>query len=224
MSVAGAHIVMTGANRGIGLALALHYAARGARLHALVRRSSAELAAVAASVVPDVEMRDPDSIARACDRLDVARIDLLLNIAGIMHWEELDGLDPDTVRLQFEVNALGPLLLTAALSEQLGPGSKVIFWTSRLGSMTDNRSGKGYGYRMSKAALNMAARTLAIDLEPRGIVVALLHPGSVKTSLNRLGGEIEVAEAVAGLTARIDELSIADTGTYRHQNGEPLPW
>lgn len=216
--------VVTGANRGIGLALARHYRQAGYRVIGIVRNTSAELDDAAAKVIDGVELTDACDLAAVAAALREERIAQLLNVAGIMEWEAFETLDPRAIRRQFEVNALAPLALTRALSDQLSDGSRVIFLTSRLGSMADNTSGQGYGYRMSKAALNMAAKTLSIDLAPRGIAVALLHPGSVKTSLNQLGGEIEVDEAVRGLTARIAALTMATTGQYSHQNGTPLPW
>lgn len=217
-------IVITGANRGLGLGLAEHYAKEGDRVIGVVRSSSAELDALADKVVAGVELTAPDGPARVANALKGVDIDILLNVAGVMEWEEIDEVNAEQVRRQFEINALAPLLLTHALLPHLKNGSKVAFWTSRLGSMTDNTSGKGYGYRMSKAALNMAAKTLSIDLAPRGVSVGLLHPGSVKTSLNRLGGEIEVAESIRGLVARIAEIGPETTGRYVHQNGTPLPW
>jgi NAD(P)-dependent dehydrogenase (short-subunit alcohol dehydrogenase family) len=151
------------------------------------------------------------------------RIDVLVNNAGILSEESLDDLDVERIRRQFEVNALGPLRVTQALLGNLGRGAKVAIITSRMGSVADNGSGGYYGYRMSKAAVNMAGMSLARDLRDRGITVLLLHPGMVATGMTGSRG-IPVAESAAGLIARIDSLGIADTGTFHHANGEPLPW
>ena len=104
------------------------------------------------------------------------------------------------------------------------PGAKVALITSRMGSIADNSSGGSYGYRMSKAALNAAGRSLAIDLAARGIAVGLLHPGYVRTDMTGGSGNVEASEAAAMLVARIDELDAAKSGSFRHANGEELPW
>jgi NAD(P)-dependent dehydrogenase (short-subunit alcohol dehydrogenase family) len=137
--------------------------------------------------------------------------------------DTLDALDVEGMREQFEVNALGPLRVTAALLGSLGEGSKVAIITSRMGSVADNTSGKMYGYRMSKAAVNMAGVSLARDLAPRGIAVALLHPGMVATEMTG-GRGISAEESVRGLLARVDGLTMETTGTFWHMNGEVLPW
>lgn len=222
--MATSHIVITGSNRGIGLALAQHYAKSGYAVTGICRQSSPELNQAAARVIEGVDLIQETDIAQIASSLKNHPIDLLLNVAGIMHWETLDELDAQVIRRQMEVNAIAPLLLTASLIDHLTPNAKVIFLTSRLGSLTDNISGKGYGYRMSKAALNMAAKTLTVDLAPRGVAVGIFHPGSVKTSLNQLGGEIEVSEAVNGLTRQIEQLSPETSGIFRHQNGTALAW
>ena len=93
-----------------------------------------------------------------------------------------------------------------------------------MGSIADNDSGGSYGYRMSKAALNSAGVSLAKDLHPHGIAVAILHPGYVRTEMTGNSGLIDVDESVTGLLKRIDELSLENSGTFWHTNGEVLPW
>jgi NAD(P)-dependent dehydrogenase (short-subunit alcohol dehydrogenase family) len=149
---------------------------------------------------------------------------VILN-AGILEANRLENLDSESLRRQFEVNALAPLRLVAALLPNLQPGSKLALMTSRMGSIDDNSSGSSYGYRMSKVALNMAGRSLAIDLRPRGIAVALLHPGLVRTGMVNFNLQgISPEEAVRGLLARIDALSLGTSGGFWHANGEVLPW
>jgi NAD(P)-dependent dehydrogenase (short-subunit alcohol dehydrogenase family) len=137
--------------------------------------------------------------------------------------DRLETLQPDSLRRQFELNALSPLLLTQALLANLPAGARLGLITSRMGSIGDNSSGGLYGYRMSKAALNMVGRSLAIDLKPRGIAVALLHPGLVATRMVGFDG-IPPQQAARGLLARLDQLSLANSGRFWHANGEELPW
>jgi NAD(P)-dependent dehydrogenase (short-subunit alcohol dehydrogenase family) len=216
--------LITGANRGIGLELARQCAARGDDVIAACRNPSAELEALGVHIEGNVDVSSDRDVAGLAERLAGRRIDILINNAGILSRQTLDDLDWNAIRRQFETNALGPLRVTHALLENLGEGSKVAIVTSRMGSIGDNTSGSSYGYRMSKAAVNMAGVSLARDLEPRGIAVVLLHPGYVRTDMTGKSGNVEPADAAAGLLARIAELSLESTGTLRHATGESLPW
>ena len=158
-------------------------------------------------------------------RLGDTAIAVLINNAGILKRVTLENLDFDSIREQFEINALGALRVTHALLPHLKAGSKIVLMTSRMGSIADNTSGSSYGYRMSKVALSMAGKSLAHDLRPRGIAVAILHPGLVQTRMtNFTSGGITPEESVKGLLARIDELMLESTGMFWHANGEVLPW
>ena len=131
----------------------------------------------------------------------------------------------DSIREQFEVNALGALRVTQVLLPRLKAGGKVIMMTSRMGSISDNTSGSSYGYRMSKVALSMAGKSLSHDFKPRGIAIAILHPGLVQTRITHFTDSgITPEVSVKGLLARIDELTLDNTGTFWHSNGEVLPW
>ena len=217
-------VLVTGANRGIGLELVRALAARGDRVIAACRSHSVELQALDVAVEEGVDVTSDDSVAHLVRRLESKPIDLLINNAGILTRETLSAMDFDAVRLQFEVNAMGPLRVTRALLPQMGPGSKVGIVTSRMGSLADNTSGSRYGYRMSKAAANMAGVSLAQDLNDRGIAVALLHPGFVRTGMTGGNGHIGPGEAAEGLLARMDELNLGNSGRFWHANGEELPW
>jgi NAD(P)-dependent dehydrogenase (short-subunit alcohol dehydrogenase family) len=192
---------------------------------AACRRSSAALAETGAEVVEGAEVSDPAGIERIRAAVGSRTVDLLINNAGILVWNDSFGqVNVDGIRKQFEVNALAPLLVTQALRPSLKKGSKVALITSRMGSIGDNSSGGGYGYRMSKAALNMAGKSMAIDLGKDGISVAILHPGMVKTDMIAGHGQIEPDDAASGLLARIDALTEQTSGGFWHQNGEVLPW
>ena len=216
--------LVTGANRGIGLELARQLDERGDEVIAVCRSSSGELDGLGVEVVEGVDVTSEASVRDLAGRLEGRALDVLVNNAGVLSKQTLDDLDFDGIRRQFEVNSLGPLRLTAALLPGLREGSKVAIVTSRMGSIEDNTSGGSYGYRMSKAAVNMAGRSLAEDLKGRGIAVVLLHPGFVRTGMTGGQGLIDPPESAAGLLQRIDELSMETTGTFRHANGERLPW
>jgi NAD(P)-dependent dehydrogenase (short-subunit alcohol dehydrogenase family) len=216
--------LVTGANRGIGLELTRQLLERGDTVVAACRAPSPELSATRATVVTGIDVSDAESVGRLALQLDRTAVDLLVNNAGILRRGTLDNLDFDRIRRQLEVNALGPLRLTAALLPNLPHGAKVAFVTSRMGSIGDNSSGGSYGYRMSKAALNMAAVSLAHDLADRGIAVAILHPGFVRTEMTGGQGNVGPEEAAAGLLARIDALTLETSGSFWHANGERLPW
>ena len=217
-------VLVTGANRGIGLELVRALASRGDRVIAACRSHSVELQSLDVAVEEGVDVTSDDSVAHLVRRLESRPIDLLINNAGILTRETLSAMDFDAIRLQFEVNAMGPLRVTRALLPQMGPGSKVGIVTSRMGSLADNTSGSRYGYRMSKAAANMAGVSLAQDLNDRGIAVALLHPGYVRTGMTGGNGHIGPGEAAEGLLARMDDLNLGNSGRFWHANGEELPW
>ena len=216
--------VVTGANRGIGLEMCVQLKARGETVIAGCRTSSKELDALGVKVVDGVEMASDDGAKKIATALGATPIDVLLNNAGVLVPDALGSLDFDALRKQFEVNALGPLRLTQGLMGKLAKGSKVALVSSRAGSIADNGSGGLYGYRMSKAALNMASVSLAKDLAPKGIMVVALHPGFIRTGMTGGAGNDDPPVAVKGLLARIDELTPSTSGKFFHANGEELPW
>jgi NAD(P)-dependent dehydrogenase (short-subunit alcohol dehydrogenase family) len=216
------HLV-TGASRGIGLELCRQLHKRGETVVAACRRAGAEVKALGCEVIDGIEVSDDASVERLVVALGGRRVDVLVNNAGILSRESLDDLDAERIRRQFEVNALGPLRVTRALLANLGAGSKVVIITSRMGSIADNGSGGYYGYRMSKAAVNMAGASLAHDLRERGIAVLLLHPGMVATEMTG-GNGIPVQDSAANLIARIDSLGLEHSGSFHHADGQPLPW
>ncbi len=218
-----AKALVTGANRGIGLELCRQLAARGDEVFAACREPSTALERAGARVLANVDVADDASVEKLAHELRGVELDLVVNNAGILTVEGLDDLDLDRVRAQFEVNALGPLRVTRALLSNLRRGAVVAIVTSLMGSMGDNGSGGYYGYRMSKAAVNAAGVSLARDLAPRGVSVFLLHPGMVATEMTGRRG-VTVEQSVAGLLERLDALGPAQSGTFWHADGRPLPW
>ena len=216
-------VLITGANRGIGLEMARLYTDRGDEVIAVCRRSSPELDGLDVQVIDNVDVSSDDSLIALERALGGRRLDRLVNNAGILERNALENLDWSSIERQFRVNAIGPLRVTRALLGNLGKGSKVFIITSRMGSIDDNTSGGSYGYRMSKAAVNMAGKSLSVDLEEAGIAVILLHPGWVATDMTGQTG-IPVKESAQGLVRQMDRLGIEQTGTFWHQEGYPLPW
>ena len=218
--------LITGANRGIGLELARQLKQAGHDVIAVCRSSSKELDALGVRVESGIELTDGDQLAELARRLGQTRLDLLINNAGVLRSSSLAEIEDqlDDFRLQYEVNALGPLRVARALLDHLNDGAKLIIITSRMGSIADNTSGGQYAYRMSKAAVNTAGVSLAHELKDRRIAVGLLHPGYVRTGMTGNTGHIDPEEAAAGLIQRIEELSLETTGSFRHANGEDLPW
>lgn len=218
-----ATILITGANRGIGLEMARQLAQRGDTVIAACRQSSLDLDALGVEVIEGLGVTSDESVSALADRLDGRRLDWLVNNAGILERTALDRLDWEAMERQFRVNSLGPLRVTAGLRGNLSDGSKVFIVTSRMGSVDDNTSGGSYGYRMSKAAVNMAGKSLSVDLKDAGIGVFLLHPGWVATDMTE-GTGIAVEESAAGLVRTMDRLDIGQTGSFWHQEGYELPW
>ena len=220
----GRTVLITGANRGIGLEMCRQLAARGDRVIAACRTTSGQLDSLGVRVEEGVDVTSEDSVGSLVRRIEGQTIDVLVNNAGLLTRESLESMDFAAIRLQYEVNAIGPLRVTHALLPNLGAGAKVGLITSRMGSIADNSSGSRYGYRMSKVALNMAGVSLAQDLAERGIAVAILHPGFVRTDMTHHNGLIDPPEAASGILDRLDGLSMANTGTFWHANGDILPW
>ena len=216
--------IVTGANRGIGLELARGLSASGWSVFGACRSASPELRAIASSVWEDVDVAGDDLRSRLRSLAGDTPFQLLINCAGVLTREILSDLHVDQIRRQFEVNALGPLRVTEALQGNLNSGAKVVVISSRMGSIGDNSSGSRYGYRMSKAAANMAFVSLAHDLSASGIAVGILHPGFVRTDMTGGRGDWDAPEAAAALLERIDELSMANSGQFLHARGQQLPW
>lgn len=223
--------VVVGADSGIGAALALAANARGRRVLAACLTEAPTLTAAGVDVLPGIDVRSDHAVARLPRRLPETGVELLVYVAGVVREAPFGKLDFAAMHDEYDVNALGLLRVAQAVAPRMNAGGKVGVVTSRVGSLDDNTSGGMYGYRMSKAAANMAALNLARELAPRQIAVLCLHPGTVRTQLTTalldrrtIGAAVEPDVAAAGLLARLDELTLEATGTFRHANGEVLPW
>ncbi len=223
------HLIV-GADRGIAHALCLQLCERGENVIAACLSDAPALAAKGARVETGVDVTSDSAVRALAQRLIGTHVDVLIHVAGIYLDDGLEALPMADVQRQIEVNAVGPLRVVHALQSCLDHGAKIGIVTSRMGSITDNTSGRLYGYRMSKAAANMLGVSLAQDLKERGVAVALLHPGMVNTQLvpnlpeHVRGQLIEPEEAARGLLARMDTLTLETTGRFWHANGEVLPW
>ena len=218
------NIVITGANRGIGLSFCRHFSRLGYNVYGICRKSSPELEKVASTIIEGIDIGNPNSCNLLFKKLSEVKIDLLINNAGILLNEVLGQIDFDSIEKQFQINTLGALRITEGLMNNLHQASKVAIITSRMGSIADNGSGGRYGYRMSKAALNAAGKSLAIDLKPKGVTVGIFHPGLVSTDMIGGNGDATPDEAATRIAGLIDKLTIFNSGTFWHANGEILPW
>ena len=217
-------MLITGANRGIGLEFAKQYLVQGYEVTAVVRKPSTELQELSVNIIEGIDVSKSDDVAQLASALSDKSIDVLINNAGIFENESLANMDFEAINAQLQINAVAPVRVTHALQANLDSGSKVAMITSRMGSIADNGSGAYIGYRMSKAALNAAGVSLAHELKPKGVAVALLHPGFVQTQMVNFAGDIPPQVAAERLIQRIEELNLDNTGSFWHSNGDILPW
>lgn len=231
------NIAIVGANRGIGLELTKQLADLGHNIYAFCRTPSKDLKQIQnITVTENFEVTESQKMQSSLKNLEFSKghfedsdseaksLDLLLHVSGILHSDSLDEINEDEILSQFKVNALAPILSVNAFLPYMKDGAKVGLVTSRMGSVADNTSGGMYGYRMSKAALNMAGKSLSEDLKDYDIAVILLHPGYVKTDMTEHQGHITPSESAKGLIKIMMDKNLNDTGTFWHVNGEQLPW
>jgi len=181
------------------------------------------LEALGIRVIDNVDVATDDGAARLAAALAETAIDIVVNNAGILSSDTLDTPDFDAMLEQYRVNTIGPLRVVLALRKNLHKGAKFGIVSSRVGSIEDNSSGNNYGYRCSKAAANMVGMNLRHDLAAKGVAVALLHPGLVATDMTG-GRGVSPEESARGLIARMDELTMATSGSFWHAEGYSLPW
>ena len=217
--------LLTGSNRGIGLNLCKQIQKRGDEVIATCRKASQELIDLGVRIEENVDISSEKSIINLSNNLTNISLDCIIHNAGIYEFNSFENIDKKSILRQFEVNAVGPISLTKNLKHLLKRCSKVAFITSRMGSIGDNTSGSSYGYRMSKVALSMAAKSLSLDLLREEIYVAILHPGLVSTRMTGFTSNgITAEESACGILKRINSLNKQNSGTFWHINGEVLPW
>lgn len=224
----GPTVLITGANRGIGLEYARQFAEKGYQVVGTARDPSdaKELAAVA-DRVEQLDVTDAASVAALATRLRDVPIDLLVNNAGIFDRSDVtvDKVDFGMMEQTFAVNTLGPLRVTQALLPNLRAGKRrtVVNMSSHLGSI-EKSNGRWYAYRASKAALNQINKILSVELAPEGFICVVLHPGWVRTDLGGANATYSPQESVGGLLAVIEKLGPADNGRFYDFQGKPIPW
>jgi len=217
--------LITGSNRGIGLELCNQIHNRGDEVIATCRRASPELINLGVRIEENIDISSEEAITNLAKKLSGVNLDCIIHNAGIYEFNSLEDFQKESILRQFEVNALSPIIMTQSLKHLLKRSSKVAFITSRMGSIGDNSSGSSYGYRMSKVALSMGAKSLSIDLLKEEIYVAILHPGLVSTRMTGFTRNgINTEESANGILKRIDSLNENNSGTFWHTNGQVLPW
>lgn len=229
-----ATFLVTGASRGLGLEFVKQLVGRGENVIATCRgdRSMSELDGLYDThenlQVMELEVADDKSIATLVRQLEGRAIDVLINNAGVYgpRGAAIGQLEGEGWSEVMRVNCIAPVLLTQALLPNLreGAGKKLVFITSKMGSIADNRGGGSYAYRSSKSALNSAVKSLAVDLAGEDFVSVVLHPGWVQTDMGGPQAALKPAESGGALRALINRLSSADAGKFFQYDGSELPW
>lgn len=217
------HVLITGANRGLGLEFARQYKEAGWDVVATARQSSPELEALSVRV-ETLDMQDLDAVERFGDRLD--RLDLLIANAGTYGPREVTTADEAREWAEtFVVNTIAPYLLAQSVLPLVEASSgKLIAVSTKMGSIEDNTSGGFIAYRSSKAALNAAWRNLAIEARHRGVIAAVLHPGWVQTRMGGASAPLEPEESIAGMRKVIEGLTLEQSGSFLSYDGTTVPW
>lgn len=224
------NILITGANRGIGLKFAQLLSNNTNTIYVTARdlNNCIELKKINNIEILELDLLEKNSIKDFCSDVKDIPFDLIINNAGIFQDEQMKetNLDPELWLDEMMINAIGPVVLTQKLKENLISGNekKVVFISSQMGSIDDNYSGGYYFYRTSKSALNSAAKSLSIDWKTDEISVLMLHPGWVKTDMGGSKAKLEIDESVNSMIKVIEASNISNTGSFLNYNGDKLEW
>ncbi|GAC1660631.1 MAG: SDR family oxidoreductase [Candidatus Dormibacteraceae bacterium] len=226
-------VLVTGANRGLGLEFARQFAAERWEVFAACRdpqqaETLVELAKSAAVRTVQMDVTAARSVRRAASAVGNATIDVLINSAGIMGKRQraAEEMDYESWMEVLNVNTLGPLRVAEAFLDRVAASKRklIVTITSGMGSLADNQSGGHIPYRSSKAAVNMVMRSLAVDLRPRGITCIVVNPGWVRTDMGGAGAPLTPAESVSALRRLIAKVGPRDTGKFFDYTGRKYPW
>jgi len=228
-------VLVTGASRGIGLEFARQFSGDGWRVHACCRNADradalSRLAAKAGGLVSvhALDVTQPDRARTLAAELGSEAVDMLINNAGVYgrDADSFGAVDADAWLEALRVNTIAPLKVSEAFADHVARSRRRVIATitSLMGSLADNTSGGHYAYRTSKAAVNMVARSMAVDLRRRGITVVVLNPGWVRTDMGGPSAPTSVEESVAGMRWVLEGLTLRDSGSFIDFDGEPLPW
>ena len=227
-------ILVTGANRGIGLELVKQYCNQNYQVIGTYRNenTSGEFISMSQNLnnlkVYSLDVSSDQSLKDFSSKLGDTPVDIFINNAGVYGPRDssFNNVDERNWISVFQTNAIAPLLLTQLIIENLRNGSqkKLIYITSKMGSIDDNKSGGAYIYRSSKTALNSVVKSISLDLAKDGMKVALLHPGWVRTDMGGPNGLIDTTTSVSGMIEVIDRLSQSDSGCFFNYDGSKIPW
>jgi len=221
-------VLITGANRGIGLELASQLTAAGHEVIGTARKpdQASDLKKLGGKVL-QLDVTDANSVAAMAAALKGVEIDLLINNAGTggQNPGSLEDTDFERVKMTFDVNSIGPMRVSQALLPNVlaSDGKTIVHISSIMGSIANNR-GSYYGYRASKTALNMFNRSMALELKDKGVTSVVMHPGWVQTRMGGAGADITVDVSVSGMLAVIADLDVDKTGNFYDYQGNELPW